>query len=299
MSLASSILNYFGLTKRSTAEMKALYANGDSRFFSYRGDEIHYRIEGRQDEDAPVIMMLHGIMASLQTWDGWVEQLQDKYRLIRVDVPGFGVSGRVADGDTSIASIVDRINALADHLQLDRFILAGNSLGGCISWEYAAAHPARLKALILLDAAGYPMPLNWLMTLLTAPFLRHAVRIATPRFVVQLVLMDVYGDRKRISSHKVPVYQDMMLHKGNPLSLLNVFGELEHMTPERVPQIKAPTLIMWGEKDRWIPPANAPLFKRDIEGSELIMYPGVGHVPMEEIPEQTAKDADEFLQRVL
>ncbi len=299
MSLVSGFLQYFGLKKLSTEEMAARYANEQSRFFSYRGDNIHYRIEGNHSPEAPVIIMLHGIMASLQTWEGWVDALKQDYRLIRVDVPGFGVSGAVSDGDTSIAGIVDRMNALADHIGLESFILAGNSLGGYISWEYTAAHPERVRALILLDAAGYPMRLNWLMKLMVAPFLRHAVRIATPRFVVQLVLMDVYGNRKRISSDKVPIYQDMMLHKGNPLSLLKIFEELDYMTPERVPQIKAPTLIMWGEKDRWIPPANAPLFNRDIEGSELIMYPGVGHVPMEEIPEQTAKDADAFLKRVL
>lgn len=299
MSLLNGFIRYMGLKKHTTEEMTSLYANADSQFFSYRGDRIHYRVEGSEAADAPVIVMLHGIMASLQTWDGWVEQLKNDYRIVRVDVPGFGVSGAISDGDTSIAGIVERINALADHLGLSQFVLAGNSLGGYISWEYAATHPERIKALILLDAAGYPMPLNWLMKLLTAPFLRHAVRIATPRFVVQIVLMDVYGNRKRISSDKVPVYQDMMLHKGNPLSLITIFEELEHMTPERVPHIKAPTLIMWGEKDRWIPPANAPLFNRDIEGSELIMYPGVGHVPMEEIPEQSAKDADEFLKRVL
>ncbi len=299
MSLLNGFIRYMGLKKHSTEEMRSLYANENSQFFSHRGDQIHYRVEGSDAANAPVIVMLHGIMASLQTWDGWVEQLKDDYRIVRIDVPGFGVTGAVSDGDNSIATIVERLNALADHLGLSQFILAGSSLGGYISWEYAAAYPERVKALILLDAAGYPMPLNWLMKLLTAPFLRHAVRIATPRFVVQIVLMDVYGNRKRISSDKVPVYQDMMLHKGNPLSLIRIFEEVEHMTPERVPQIKAPTLIMWGDKDSWIPPENAPLFNRDIEGSELIVYPGVGHVPMEEIPEQSAKDADAFLKRVL
>ena len=299
MSLLNGFIRYMGLKKHTTEEMTSLYANADSQFFSYRGDRIHYRVEGSEAADAPVIVMLHGIMASLQTWDGWVEQLKNDYRIVRVDVPGFGITGAVSDGDNRIATIVERINALADHLELPQFVLAGSSLGGYISWEYAADYPERVKALILLDAAGYPMPLNWLMKLLTAPFLRHAVRIATPRFVVQIVLMDVYGNRKRISSDKVPVYQDMMLHKGNPLSLIRIFEEVEHMTPERVPQIKAPTLIMWGDKDSWIPPENAALFNRDIEGSELIMYPGVGHVPMEEIPEQSAKDADAFLKRVL
>ncbi|WP_300425205.1 alpha/beta hydrolase [uncultured Thalassolituus sp.] len=299
MSLPHRFLRYMGLTPLSTAQMADIYANEDSRFFQYRGDNIHYRIEGRQDDEAPVMVMLHGIMASLQTWDGWVEQLKDKYRIVRLDVPAFGVTGAISDNDTSIEGIVDRLNALVNYLNLDRFILAGNSLGGYISWEYAAAHPERVSALILQDAAGYPMPLPWLMKLFTTPVIRHAVRLGAPQPVVRVVLNDVYGDKRRITADKIPCYQDMMLHKGNPLSLLKIFEELDNMSADRVPSVKAPTLIQWGEKDRWIPPANAALFKRDIENSELIMYPGVGHVPMEEIPELSAKDAHEFLTRVL
>lgn len=294
-----SVLRYLGLTRLSTAQLAETYANDDSRFFHYRGDNIHYRVEGRNDPDAPVIILLHGIMASLQTWDDWVDLLKDKYRIVRLDVPGFGLTGAISDGDTSIEAIVDRIYALTEHLQLDKIILAGNSLGGYISWNFAAEHPAKVQALILQDAAGYPMQLPLLMKLFTTPYLRHLVRFATPRFVVKYVLNEVYGDKKRIAPGKIPCYQDMMLHKGNPLSLLRIFEELERMNPDGVKKITTPTLIQWGEKDIWITPANAPLFHRDIKGSELITYPGVGHVPMEEIPEQSANDAHEFLSRVL
>jgi len=294
-----SVLRYLGLTRLSTAQLAEIYANDDSRFFHYRGDNIHYRVEGRNDPDAPVMIMLHGIMASLQTWDGWVELLKDKYRIVRLDVPGFGLTGAISDGDTSIEAFVDRIYALTEHLELNKIVVVGNSLGGYISWSFAAKHPEKVQALILQDAAGYPMQLPLLMKLFTTPYLRHIVRFATPRFVVKYVLNEVYGDKKRISSAKIPCYQDMMLHKGNPLSLLRIFEELERMNPDGVKKITTPTLIQWGEKDIWITPTNAPLFHRDIKGSELITYPGVGHVPMEEIPEQSANDAHEFLSRVL
>jgi pimeloyl-ACP methyl ester carboxylesterase len=294
-----SLMRYMGLTKLSTAELAETYTNDNSKFFHYRGDNIHYRVEGNSDEGAPVLIMLHGIMASLQTWDGWVEHLKEKYRIVRLDVPGFGLSGAISDGDTSIEGIVDRINALMNHLELDKAVLIGNSLGGYISWSFAAEHPERVQALVLLDAAGYPMQLPLIMKLFTTPYLRHLVRVATPQFIVRYILGEVYGDKRRIAEEKIPCYQDMMLHKGNPLSLLKIFEELDNMTPERVAEVTAPTLIQWGEKDIWITPKNAPLFHRDIKGSELIMYPGVGHVPMEEIPEQSVKDAEAFLSRVL
>lgn len=294
-----SLLRYMGIVKLSTAELAETYANDDSRFFQYRGDNIHYRVEGLTDDNAPVIVMLHGIMSSLHTWDDWVEHLRHDYKIIRIDVPSFGLSGAISDGDSSIESLVDRVNALMVHLELESFVLAGNSLGGYISWSYTVAHPEKVRALVLLDAAGYPMSLPPIMKLFTTPYLRHAVRLMTPRFAVQFILSEVYGDSKRITPNKIPYYQDMMLHRGNPLALLRVFEELDNMTHDHVKEIKTPTLIQWGEKDKWIPPHNAQLFQNDIAGSEVIMYPGVGHVPMEEIPEQTARDVHEFLQRVL
>jgi pimeloyl-ACP methyl ester carboxylesterase len=117
--------------------------------------------------------------------------------------------------------------------------------------------------------------------------------------MVNITLGDVYGDRSKITDNAITYYPDMMLARGNRQSVIRLFEELEHMTAERVKHVKAPTLIMWGDKDRWIPPANAKLFARDIPGSEVIVYPGVGHIPMEEIPEQSAADAHQFLSRVL
>ena len=293
------MIRYMGLLKLSTAELAETYANDDSRFFQYRGDNIHYRIEGRQDEEAPVLVMLHGIMASLQTWDGWVERMKDKYRIVRIDVPGFGLTGAISDGDTSIEAIVDRVHALTEYLGLDKVVLVGNSLGGYISWNFAATYPEKVSAMILLDAAGYPMKLPLIMKLFTTPYLRHLVRIGSPRFIVKYILNEVYGDKHRIEPHRIPIYQDMMMHRGNPLSLLRIFEELDNLSTDGVKKVTAPTLIQWGEKDIWIQPENAANFHRELGESEVIMYPGVGHVPMEEIPEQSANDALEFLARTV
>lgn len=78
--------------------------------------------------------------------------------------------------------------------------------------------------------------------------------------------------------------------------LLKVNKEELHTTPERVAQIKVPTLLMWGERDRWISPKHVPLWQRDLPGIQVKVYPGVGHIPMEEIPEQSAADAMRFLR---
>lgn len=298
-SLFARTLRYMGMTTLDQQTMRATYANEDSKFFPCDGNEIHYRVEGRTDSDAPVLVMLHGIMASLHTWDGWVKELKEDYKIVRIDVPAFGLTGAIANGRYEVERIGDKINALLEHLKLGHFSLVGSSLGGYISWELAAKHPSKVDSLILLDAAGYPMPLPWLMRLLTTPVLRHAIVLGTPRFMVNITLGDVYGDRSKITDNAVQYYHDMMLARGNRQSLIRLFEELEHMTAERVKQVKAPTLIIWGDKDRWIPPANAKLFARDIPKSEVIMYPGVGHIPMEEIPQQSAADAHQFLSRVL
>lgn len=298
-SLWQRYCRYMGMTSLDRVTLMKTYANEHSKFVRIEGDDIHYRIEGRQDKNAPTILMLHGIMSSLHTWDGWVDEMKDDYRIIRIDVPAFGLTGPVSSNDYSISSIVSKMKALLDALDISEVILVGNSLGGYISWSFAAECPERVKSMILLDPAGYPMPFVWLMRLLVTPYLRHLIRFNTPKFVVNMTLKDVYGDAKKISADKVDLYHDMMLREGNRLSLIRIFEEIPNMSPEKVASINVPTLIMWGEDDKWIPLMNAYQFMRDLPNAELITYPGVGHIPMEEIPEQTAKDAKAFLEKVL
>lgn len=297
---------YMGFVDLAPEDVNSRYANQESQFITLgglqQGIKLHYRDEGisvEENPNAPVLFLLHGIMASLHTWDGWVESLQDDFRIIRVDIPGFGLTGPYADGIYNIDRAVDMVDQLTDALEIDSFFLAGNSMGGYISWNVALQHPDKVKRLILLDAAGYPFEKPMLLGLLSTPVLKESMAFITPKFIVEQTLNEVYGDASKVSSEAIERYHQLMLREGNRTAVVSVLASLGHMNNEGIKQLNIPTLIQWGEKDAWIPLENAQKFADDIAGSKVITYPGVGHIPMEEIPLQTAQDAKDFLSYII
>lgn len=288
---------YMGFVDLDLATVKDRYANEESEFIQLdglqQGIELHYRDEG--DQDKPVLFLLHGIMASLHTWDGWVETLQNDFRIIRMDIPGFGLTGPYADGIYNIERAVDMIDQLSDKLGIESFFIAGNSMGGYISWNFASAHPEKVKRLILLDAAGYPFKPPMMLEILRTPVLKDSMAYVTPRFIVSQTVNEVYGDSTKVTGETVDRYHQLMLREGNREAVVSVFASMEHVKSDKIKQLKVPTLIQWGEVDAWIPLENAEKFAADIEDAKTIVYPGVGHIPMEEIPQQSANDAKDFL----
>ncbi len=294
--------HYMGFVDLAPDVVNSQYASAESKFIQLdglqQGIQLHYRDEGLsadENPDAPVLFLLHGIMASLHTWDGWVKTLQHDFRIIRVDIPGFGLTGPYADGIYNIERSIDMVDQLSDKLNIESFFLAGNSMGGYISWNFAAAHPEKVKRLILVDAAGYPFKPPMMLELFQTPILKDSVRFFTPRFVVTHTLNEVYGDSSKVTDDLIDRYHQLMLREGNRQAVVDVFASIAHTDSSKIKQLKVPTLIQWGEADVWIPLGNAQKFAQDIEDSKTIVYSGVGHVPMEEVPEQSANDAKAFL----
>jgi pimeloyl-ACP methyl ester carboxylesterase len=187
------------------------------------------------------------------------------------------------------------VDQLSDKLGINSFFLAGNSMGGYISWNFAAAHPEKVKRLILVDAAGYPFKPPMMLELFQTPVLKDSVQYLTPRFVVTHTLNEVYGDSSKVTDDLIDRYHQLMLREGNRKAVVDVFASIAHVDSSKIKQLKVPTLIQWGDADVWIPLENAKKFAGDIEDSKTIVYSGVGHIPMEEVPEQSANDAKDFL----
>lgn len=292
---------YMGFVDLAPEIVNSRYSNEESKFIKLdglqQGIQLHYRDEGRTDgsKDKPVLILLHGIMASLHTWDGWVESLQSDFRIIRMDIPGFGLTGPYADGIYNVERSVDMLDQLTDKLGIESFFLAGNSMGGYISWNFAIAHPEKVDRLILLDAAGYPFEPPLMLQLLHTPVLKDGIAFITPRFIVTQTLNEVYGDASKVTDEAIDRYHQLMLREGNREAVVDVFASIAHLDSSKIKQLQLPTLIQWGEADAWIPLANAEKFVADIKEAKIITYSGVGHIPMEEIPVQSANDAKEFL----
>ncbi len=274
-------------------KLKKKFTNKNSKFINIEGMDVHYTDEGR---GFPLVL-LHGVSASLNTWDGWEEKLNGDFRIIRLDLPAFGLTGPNPKNDYSIDFYVNFMKSFLDKLNVESCFMAGNSLGGYITWNFAAANPEMVKKMILLDAAGYPFVAE------TTPFIFKVAqsRIApyfknfTTRYLVSKIINEVYDDRSKVTPEVVDRYYNYALREGNRDAFLSVVSKLDFSQYEILKTLKTPALIMWGERDRWVKPEYGRRFNKDLEHSELIMYPGVGHIPMEEIPDQTAEDARKYL----
>jgi pimeloyl-ACP methyl ester carboxylesterase len=269
-----------------------------STFVDLDGQLVHLRDEGPRSDPVPIVL-LHGTSASLHTWDAWAAELSKTRRVVRLDLPGFGLTGPRADARYGLDDDVAFVTAVLDRLQLQRVVLAGNSLGGRIAWRTATLAPQRVDRLVLVDPAGLPdsirsVPLGWQLARL--PVLGKLTEWLLPRAAVVQGLVAVYGDPQRIDDALVDRYHDLTLREGNRAALrqrLRQYVPGEHA--QAIAGIRQPTLILWGGRDTVIDPAAAAGFERLIPGSTRVMFEQLGHVPHEEDPAATLVPVQAFL----
>lgn len=284
---------------RSVQSLAPRWAAPPSRFVAVQGMQVHLRDEGPRDDPVPIVL-LHGTSASLHTWDGWAQQLGTKHRVIRFDLPAFGLTGPRPDADYSIAAYVRFVVAMLDALQVSECVLAGNSLGGQIAWNTALAHPQRIRKLVLVDAAGYPLqpesvPIGF--QLARMPLVRDTMQYVLPRGLVQSSVRNVYGDPAKVTPQLVDRYYDLTLRAGNRQALVQRLQQPLSGNEAAIPTIRQPSLILWGTKDRLIPSDHAQRFAHDLPSARLHLFDGLGHVPHEEDPLATVAVVQDFLEQ--
>lgn len=258
---------------------------------------VHLRDQGPRDDAQPLVL-LHGLAGSLHGWEAWVAELSPQRRVISLDLPGFGLTGPAALGDYSDQAYGRFLQALFTQLGLRRFILVGHSLGGQLAWQYAAQHPEQVASLVLLDAGGLALPVHWPATfqLMRWPVLGAVTDSLLPRPVVAATLREVFADPSRVRAAVVDRYFELALREGNRPALRQRLAQQQagYLT-EQLGQIQAPTLILWGEQDRILPPAHGQALQRAIPHSQLALLPGLGHAPQEEDPVSTVRRVQTFL----
>lgn len=274
-------------------ELVPRYGAEPSRFVEVEGVRVHYRDQG----SGPPLLLIHGTSSSLHTWDAWTAQLADHRRVVRLDLPGFGLTGPAPDHDYRAARYARFVARFLERLGIDRVDVAGNSLGGRVAMELTLAHPERVRRLVLVDAAGLsgqkPPPV---FRLARIPGLNALLRWVTPRFMVRHNVEEVYGVPSRVDEALVDRYQAMLLRAGNRAALIDrLTGPRDRDLDAHLAEIHVPTLLLWGARDRWIPLSFGRRLERGIAGAELRVYDDAGHVPMEEKPLETARDVETFL----
>lgn len=281
------------------AAMRAKYGGAPSQFVDLGGGiTVHLRDEGPRD--APVVMLLHGSNADLHTWDAWTKRLIPHYRVVRFDQIGHGLTGPSPVRDYGPAAMVATTDRVAAKLGLARFVLVGNSMGGGVAWRYAAAHPDRLAGLVLIDASGAPdlrrqsLPLGFRIA--RTPGLRNAMLYLTPRAVIAKSIRQSVANQSIVTDAMIDRYWELLRYPGNRQATLDRFSQPATFNDGgRLPPIRTPTLILWGADDRLLPVSGAHWFADRIPGSRVIVYPGIGHLPMEETADRSAADLMQWL----
>lgn len=264
-----------------------------SKFMQLRETEVHYRDEG----EGPVLLLIHGFGGSLHNWNEWLPIFRDKYRVIRLDLPGFGLSSPIRR-KVEMDWFVGVLKEFVDRLGLGQFYLCGNSLGGWASWEFTAAYPERVKKLVLMNAAGYFEDVGKpaAIEMMGRDQFRSLLRTGAPKLLVRQIAKTSFADSSKMSEDLVLRTYLMINREGMLASLIYVASSEAKSNKERIHQIQTPSLIIWGYKDRVIPVHHADLFYSDLKNSRLIIYKNAGHVPMMELPEQSASDVQSFLE---
>ncbi|MEX0341866.1 MAG: alpha/beta fold hydrolase [Erythrobacter sp.] len=293
----------FRVPDTDPAEMQAKYGAPPSRILAISGDRrVHVRDEGPRD--APVIMLLHGSNADLHTWQQWADALKADYRVVRFDQRGHGLTGPAPDGDYALDAFVDDIDKVAEALDIDRFTLAGNSMGGAIAMGYAIANPDRLEGLVLVDAAGAPIERegggNLAFTLAGMPVVGDALSELLPRSLVARSLSQSVSNQEIVSPEAVDRYWELARYPGNRTATRQRFSAgRKNFEAETVGKVAVPTLVMWGEEDALIPYEAAAWYMEHLPDATLASYPGIGHIPMEEAPERSVADLRAWLGKLL
>lgn len=287
------------------ATLEQKYGFSDSRYFEPEpGLRIHYLDEGPRD--AQMLVMVHGFAASVHAWRPWADRLKADYRVVSLDLPGHGLTQNPKRYRASLDANVALVDALTDHVGASRFVLIGNSMGGAVAWNYALAHPDRLRGLVLVNAAGWPGENGernsgppFFFQLLNNPVGRGFLKLFDPRLFAGGGLRSAYIDETLVDDALIDRYAELARAPGHRDVLLTQrSAPATPRTAADLAAISTPTLVMAGAQDKLIPPEQQEAIAAAIPGARLIVYADGGHVPMEQLPDRSAADLRAFLDGI-
>lgn len=298
--LAILIAVLYGHRDIPVNKLKEVYATSPSAFITVDSMDVHYRDEGNPSDSIPIVL-IHGTGASLHTFNDWTSVLKKEHRVLRMDIPAFGLTGPFPNRDYSIEHYVEFLAHFLKAKKIKKCVLAGNSLGGRIAWNFTLKHPKMVHKLILIDASGYPsesksIPIAFKVA--GIPILNKLLTFITPRFMVTSSVKNVYADKTKITEKLVDRYYKMTLRAGNRQALVDRISAINNNknTYLQINTIQQPTLVLWGAQDLLVPLSNAHRFHKDLPNSSLVILKNVGHVPMEESPTESLAAFTAFLK---
>jgi pimeloyl-ACP methyl ester carboxylesterase len=277
--------------------VKQKYSLPNSHFLKWKDGEIHYTESG----SGFPILMIHGFGGSNYDFKILDSLLNDKYKIIRVDLPGFGLSDFPKTNNNDFTKTYDEyFSFLLDTLHLDSMYVMGNSLGGMMAWNLTVKHPQNVRKLVLFNSAGYDMK-ETLKTANAQIFSYDIVKLllknGIPKFMTKRGVSRVFYDSDKLTDEKITRLNNMWNREGNLQQIMAMASSSKYLDQQLIKQITCPTLIIWGKYDKVVLPQNAERFHQDIKNSNVIVYDSCGHVPMMEKPLEVQRDVLEFLTK--
>jgi len=303
-----AIIGFVTMTRADIpyATLQAQYGDASDRYLDLpNGVHLHYRDQGAQAGEP--IVLVHGFAASLYDWQDWVARLSGRYRVISLDLPGHGLTEAAKGYRPHMDELVGVVDALTDKLGVKHFVLVGNSMGGGVAWNYALQHQDKLDGLVLVDTvpAPYlpghgPKPKNnvIIFNLMQVPVLRGILTHVDLTPLIRQGLVTAFVNQGLVTPALVRRYSDFSRAPGHRDILL---GLQQGPQPNSAAvnaalgRLTVPTLGMHGKDDMLIRWWEGERTTKAIPGGTFIVYPGVGHVPMEQIPDKSAADLDAWI----
>jgi pimeloyl-ACP methyl ester carboxylesterase len=274
---------------------------GQQKTFDYHGIKINYYEAGQ----GPPIILLHGFGACAYVWHNLIPPLAAEHRVFTLDLKGHGYSDKPADGHYLVSDQADIVTDFIRRQDLHDLVIMGHSMGGGVTLmtylKLRETDPERIKKLVLIDSAGYPQKMPWFIRMAKVPGLNTALSKVLPaRFATALVLKKCYYNKDAVTEEQINTYAYFGSLPGAAAAISQTARQLVPKEFDgliaQYKTIKAPVLIIWGREDEVVPLSVGENFKRDIPGSQLVIIPHCGHIPLEEEPLATKKAIMEFLK---
>ena len=267
-----------------------------SHFVDVDGVRLHYQEKGI---GTPLIL-LHGFTSSTYSWKDVFEPLSEKFRVIAVDLKGFGFSGK-PDGDYTRRGQSVLVTHLLDTLHIDRAWLCGSSMGGEVAVNLALLNPNRVMGLILIDSSGIPVSGSGSLAprYLLVPVIGRVLTAfaMTSDKLVREGLSKSFYDPSKITEERVAAYYlPLKTRDGQRAALRARVQTGAYPFEQDLHKITAPTLIMWGAEDRLIPIEAGRKFNQLIPGSKMVVIEKCGHLAAEEVPERVVQEIRNFVK---
>lgn len=272
-------------------------------FIEVEGRRVRVRVDG--DPHNPPVVLVHGIGRSLEDWDPQYARLSDDYRVIAVDVPGFGFSDE-PDGPITLSTFAKGVFGAIDALGETRPVhVLGNSLGGAIAMQMLASRPERVASLGLINSAGFGTEVTPLLRILALPVIGPLSTRRSTRAAARMLERACYADPALVTRERIDLAMAIAAKPHHGPVMLATALELANARGIRAGwrrQLAAfaalhprPTLVMWGERDKVLPSHHIEEARRVFPHAETHLLPGIGHMPQVECPDDFAARVRPFL----